>query len=223
MTGKQKIKLQSLFFTFFTLTAISCSGNILSGSPLKYSEDDIAFIEEYKGVGVRYKLGKPYKIAGNMYFPRHEPSYDVTGVASWYGPNVDDITANGEPFDPEKVTAAHPTLPLPSIVEVENLDNGLKLVVRINDRGPFTRDRVIDLSKGAARELDMLGSGVANVRVRLMQEDTLDYMEAQIERPTTSDSNGFIPTPQQKPTIKSVQQASNSAVRKMAIAHPIVD
>ena len=161
-------------------------------------------------MGVRYKLGKPYKIAGNKYHPRHEPSYDVTGVASWYGPNVDDITANGEPFDPEKVTAAHPTLPLPSIVKVENLDNGRVLTVRINDRGPFTKSRIIDMSKGAARELGMLDTGVANVRVTLQQEETLEYMESQL-------------APKKQRTPKPVQKPLNLASQETAIARPIVD
>lgn len=115
------------------------------------------------------KVGKPYQVGGVWYVPREQPNYDETGIASWYGPGFHmKATATGETFDMEAVSAAHTTLPLPSMVEVTNLDNGKKLVVRINDRGPFVGDRIIDLSKEAARQLGYERAGIAHVRVRYL-------------------------------------------------------
>lgn len=116
-----------------------------------------------------YKLGKPYQVGGIWYVPRADPHYDVKGVASWYGDQFHNrSTANGEVFNKYAMTAAHTTLPLPSIVEVTNLENGRKVKVRVNDRGPFVGGRVIDLSYAAARELGFDRKGLAKVRVRYM-------------------------------------------------------
>lgn len=113
------------------------------------------------------KVGKPYQVAGVWYVPREQPNYNETGIASWYGQAFHQKpTANGEVFDMNAVSAAHTTLPLPSLVEVTNLDNGRRLVVRVNDRGPFVGNRIIDLSQEAARQLGYDRSGLANVRVR---------------------------------------------------------
>ncbi len=114
-----------------------------------------------------YKVGKPYQVGGIWYVPREQPAYDQTGTASWYGEQFHmKATANGEIFDMAQVSAAHTTLPLPSLVEVTNLDNGRTLVVRVNDRGPYIGDRIIDLSREAARQLGYDRQGLANVRVR---------------------------------------------------------
>lgn len=116
-----------------------------------------------------YKVGKPYQVGGVWYVPREQPNYDARGVASWYGDQFHmKATANGETFDMNAVSAAHTTLPLPSMVEVTNLDNGRKLVVRVNDRGPFVDNRIIDLSREAARQLGYDRAGLANVRVRYL-------------------------------------------------------
>lgn len=109
----------------------------------------------------------PYQVGGIWYVPREQPDYDETGIASWYGEAFNlKATANGEIFDLGQFSAAHTTLPLPSLVEVTNLDNGRKLVVRVNDRGPFVGGRLIDLSQAAARELGYERAGTAHVRVR---------------------------------------------------------
>lgn len=113
------------------------------------------------------KVGRPYEVRGVWYTPRHDPDYDETGLASWYGEaHNGKPTALGERFDMNALSAAHKTLPLPSLVEVTNLENGRKATLRINDRGPFVEGRIIDLSKAAAEELGMLRAGVARVRVR---------------------------------------------------------
>lgn len=115
----------------------------------------------------RVKLGRPYEVLGQRYTPRDERSFEEVGVASWYGPTFHGrLTANGEIFDEGDLSAAHRTLPLPSYVEVTNLDNGRSVVLRINDRGPFASDRVIDLSRRAAQLLDSERAGLARVRVR---------------------------------------------------------
>lgn len=123
----------------------------------------------------RYKVGDPYQVAGVWYVPREQPHYDETGVASWYGDQFHmQPTANGETFDMNAISAAHTTLPLPSIVEVTNLDNGRRIQVRVNDRGPFVAGRVIDLSHAAAQELGYDRQGLARVRVRYVGPATLD-------------------------------------------------
>jgi rare lipoprotein A len=114
-----------------------------------------------------YKVGKPYQVNGVWYVPRVQPGYNEVGVASWYGDAFHlKATASGEIFDMNAVSGAHTTLPLPCIVEVTNLENGRKLKVRVNDRGPFVGDRIIDLSHEAARELGYDRQGLAKVRVR---------------------------------------------------------
>lgn len=120
-----------------------------------------------------YKVGKPYQVAGVWYYPREDFDYDETGIASWYGPNFHGkLTANGEVFDQNAVSAAHKTLPLPSVVRVTNLDNGRSLVVRLNDRGPFVNGRVIDLSRRASQLLGFEANGTARVRVQVMGEES---------------------------------------------------
>ena len=109
----------------------------------------------------------PYQVGGIWYVPHEQLGYDETGIASWYGDAFNmKATATGEIFDMNQFSAAHTTLPLPSMVEVTNLDNGRRLTVRVNDRGPFVGGRIIDLSHAAAQELGYDRAGVAHVRVR---------------------------------------------------------
>lgn len=118
-----------------------------------------------KGGGV-YRVGKPYTIAGRTYVPQEDINYRAEGMASWYGDDFHGrYTANGEIFDMASITAAHPTLPLPSYVRVTNLRNKRSLVVRVNDRGPYAHNRLIDLSARSAKLLGFAGHGVAPVRV----------------------------------------------------------
>lgn len=145
-----------------SLAALSACGAPEPGAP-----------SPYKAV----KVGKPYKVFGKYYTPAHQPNYEETGEASWYGPGFHGKkTANGEIYNSNDMTAAHKTLPLPSLVEVTNLKNDRKIVVRVNDRGPFAHGRIIDLSKAAAKKLDMIRSGVADVRVRYLPRATEAYL-----------------------------------------------
>lgn len=126
-----------------------------------------------------YKIGAPYKIDGRWYVPKVDETYDEVGVASWYGDAFHrKLTANGEVFDKRRLSAAHQTLPLPTLVEVQNLENGRKIVVRVNDRGPFVGDRVIDLSHAAADELGFTAKGLARVRVRYVGETEIFALAA---------------------------------------------
>ena len=120
-----------------------------------------------------YKLGKPYTVAGVWYYPKVDYDYLETGIASWYGPGFNgEKTANGETYDQTELTAAHRTLPMPSMVRVSNLENGRSVVVRINDRGPFKNGRIIDLSKRAAELLEIIGKGTAKVRVTILPHES---------------------------------------------------
>ncbi len=133
----------------------------------------------YQGV----KIGKPYQIYGRWYKPKYEPNYDETGVASWYGPGFHgNKTATGEIYDQHGLTAAHPTLPLPSIVRVTNLENGRTALLRINDRGPFAKNRIIDLSKASADRLGVIGNGTARVRVQFMDQQTQQYVSVSSQK-----------------------------------------
>ncbi len=117
--------------------------------------------------GGSYKVGNPYVIDGIVYTPAEEPTYDRAGIASFYAEDFHGRkTANGEVFDMWALAAAHPTLPMPSFAYVTNLANNRTILVRINDRGPFARERVIDLSRAAARLLGFEMHGTAHVRVR---------------------------------------------------------
>ena len=143
-----------------------------------------------------YKVGQPYQIDNIWYYPREQPDYDETGIASWYGPAFyGKKTANGEIYTGDMLTAAHKTLPMPVNVRVTNLDNGKSLIVRVNDRGPFSRGRIIDLSKRAAELLDIIQSGTARVRVTYLGRSSLD---------------GGGPAPETPPAIASALPAAPS-------------
>ena len=121
---------------------------------------------QYGGDGA-YKIGNPYQIAGVWYYPHEDPFYDETGVASWYGPDFHGkSTANGERYDMDALTAAHRTLPMPTIVRVTNLENGRSIKLRVNDRGPYAHGRILDVSRRAAELLGFQNKGTARVRVQ---------------------------------------------------------
>lgn len=117
--------------------------------------------------GGAFKVGNPYQISGVWYYPKDDPFYDETGIASWYGHDFHGkATANGERYDMHALTAAHRTLPMPVVVRVTNLDNGRSLRLRVNDRGPYARGRIIDVSQRAAQLLGFHENGTARVRVQ---------------------------------------------------------
>ena len=127
-----------------------------------------------KGGGT-YRVGKPYTVAGRVYVPEEDPNYRAEGMASWYGDDFHGrLTANGEVFDMTSLTAAHPTLPIPSYARVTNIRNGKSLIVRVNDRGPYHGNRLIDVSNKAAELLEFKHNGVARVRVEYVGRAPLE-------------------------------------------------
>ena len=125
--------------------------------------------------GGRYQLGAPYVVGGRTYVPTNDPHYRAEGLASWYGEDFHGrLTANGEVYDMQGISAAHPTMPLPSYARVTNLKNGRSIIVRVNDRGPYHQNRVIDLSTKAAHLLDFYGDGLAQVRVEYVSPAPLE-------------------------------------------------
>lgn len=152
--------------------------------------------------GGRYKVGDPYQIAGLWYYPKLDYAYAETGIASWYGPNFHGKqTANGEEFDQNRISAAHRTLPLPSIVQVTNLDNGRSLTVRVNDRGPFSRGRIIDLSRRAAQLLGFERQGTAKVEVRILEHESRQLAAAYGVRDAVVDRGAQPPPPEAAPRV----------------------
>nr|CAD6414964.1 septal ring lytic transglycosylase RlpA family protein [Rhizobium sp. Q54] len=125
--------------------------------------------------GGRFMVGKPYQVKGKTYVPQEDPAYNKTGLASWYGSAFHGrMTANGEVYDKEHLSAAHPTFPLPSYARVTNVETGSSVVVRVNDRGPFHPGRIIDVSSKTAELLDMKRSGTAKVNVQYVGRARMD-------------------------------------------------
>lgn len=151
---------------FSTLASAGLLAAACSTAPRPPAPPPLVTVPPSAGV---YKVGQPYQIENIWYYPREQPDYDETGIASWYGPSFyGKRTANGEIYNAGDLTAAHKTLPMPVNVRVTNLDNGKSLVLRVNDRGPFARGRIIDLSERAAELLDVKRAGTARVRVTYM-------------------------------------------------------
>lgn len=135
----------------------------------------VAFGEPVPKGGGTYRVGKPYTVAGRVYVPEEDPNYRAEGMASWYGDDFHGrLTANGEVFDMTALTAAHTTLPIPSYARVTNLRNGKSLIVRVNDRGPYHGNRLIDVSNRTAELLDFKNNGVARVRVEYVGRAPLE-------------------------------------------------
>ena len=176
--------IKLFFYIFFLIIFSACAPTQLAVNVIKYAqkqqESKKIILEKNKkdtkdlnnvpvGPGGVYKVGSPYVINGVRYIPNIDPNYDRTGIASWYGKDFHGKrTANGEIFDMNTLTAAHKTLPMPTYVQVTNLENGRSLVVRINDRGPFVNNRIIDMSRRGAQLLGFKIKGTAKVRVKVI-------------------------------------------------------
>ena len=152
-----------------SILSVCLAGCTDNGSLLRSSGKNYVSLEP-SGV---YKIGTPYQVNNIWYYPQEDYDYREVGIASWYGPDFHNgMTANGEKYDMYALTAAHRTLPLPSIVKVTNLENGKSVVVRVNDRGPFVNNRIIDVSKTAAEILGFDAQGTAKVRVEVMKDES---------------------------------------------------
>lgn len=145
--------------------------------------------------GGSYRVGSPYMVGGRMYVPEYNPHYKAIGLASWYGDDFHGrYTANGEIFDLNGISAAHPTMPLPSYARVTNLTNGRSLIVRVNDRGPYAANRIIDLSVRAAKLLDFYRRGTVQVRVEYVGPAPIQGSDDRVLAATLRD-NGPAPPP----------------------------
>jgi rare lipoprotein A len=161
------------------LANCASSGKFASRVDPKYGVSSsprvVALGEPVPKGGGTYRVGKPYMVAGRVYVPEEDTSYRAEGLASWYGDDFHGrLTANGEVFDMASLTAAHPTLPMPCYARVTNLSNGKSLIVRVNDRGPYHGNRLIDVSNKAAELLEFKGNGVARVRVEYVAPAPLE-------------------------------------------------
>ncbi|MFV3076942.1 septal ring lytic transglycosylase RlpA family protein [Niveispirillum fermenti] len=155
--------------------------------------------------GGSYKVGNPYQISGVWYYPRVDYGYNETGIASWYGPGFHaKVTANGELYNENELTAAHQTLPMPSLVRVTNLENGRSIVVRINDRGPFVSGRIIDMSRRGAQLLGFDQQGTAKVRVEVLADESRAIAAAAMNAGTQvagSPDGGPVPQAAPRPSV----------------------
>ena len=176
--------IQKNYFLLFFLLSVSltsCSTTQLAVNVLKNAKKEIEQPDINKarlGPGGIYKIGNPYVINGVRYIPKLDLSYDKTGIASWYGKAFHGKrTANGEIYNMNALTAAHKTLPLNTIVRVTNLSNNKSLILRINDRGPYVKGRILDCSYGAAKKLDFISQGTTDVKVEVIEWGDNKYMK----------------------------------------------
>lgn len=170
MFNKNLFSKRTLAFAFlgFVILLGSCSRG---GSPF-LSSSRKSRGKSSNSIGV-YKVGTPYQVDGVWYYPREDYSYSEVGIASWYGPNFHNkLTANGEIYDMNMPTAAHRTLPLPSVVRVTNMENGRVAILTVNDRGPFANNRILDVSRRGAQLLGFMEKGTAKVRVEILPEES---------------------------------------------------
>jgi rare lipoprotein A len=168
-----------------------------------------------------YKIGKPYQIDGTWYYPAEDFGYVEEGVASWYGPNFHGkMTANGETYNQMDVTAAHRTLPMPSLVRVTNLENGRSLVVRVNDRGPFAKSRIIDVSKRSAELLGFHSQGTTRVRVEVLADESRALKAQAISN--SGDMPVITAAPRAPVTVQSLDAPVQSAAVQTAPAPAVV-
>lgn len=162
------VKCLNMLLCFILPILAGCASKTVEIGSSPYSQ-----ASAIKSQGGMYKIGNPYKILGTWYYPKEDYSYSEVGIASWYGKDFHaKKTANGEKYDMNTLTAAHRTLPLPSIVKVTNLENGRSLILRVNDRGPYAKNRIIDISKRGAQLLGYQVQGTAKVRVEIMEKES---------------------------------------------------
>jgi rare lipoprotein A len=193
------------------LANCASSGKFASRVDPKYGVSSsprvVAFGEPVPKGGGTYRVGKPYTVAGRVYVPEEDVNYREDGLASWYGDDFHGrLTANGEVFDMASLTAAHPTLPMPCYARVTNLSNGKSLIVRVNDRGPYHGNRLIDVSNKAAELLEFKGNGVAHVRVEYVGRAPLEG----------SDDRQLIAT------LRTGVPAPSPSLVRVASSHPFV-
>ncbi len=199
------------------LALANCSSPLkFAGKESKYSRKVVADGDPVPKGGGNYKIGQPYTLNGRTYHPAENPSYRAEGIASWYGADFHGrLTANGEVYDMNSISAAHPTLPIPSYARVTNLENGRSIVVRVNDRGPYAHNRIIDLSIGTAKALETHARGLARVRVEYIGRASLEGSDDKMLMATLR-HGGPAPAPSRvmvasaRPFVPEANEAGNS-------------
>ncbi len=172
--------------TLSTLAFILVTGCASDNKPFRY-ENLTQEVKAIKADGGFYKVGNPYTVMGQSYTPKEDYNYSEVGIASWYGDDFHNKrTANGETYDMRAITAAHRTLPLPSIVKVTNLENGKSIIARVNDRGPYVKNRIIDVSQKGAELLGYRKKGTTRVKVEVLEKESRAIKEAMLSKTSTS-------------------------------------
>ncbi|MGB3272623.1 MAG: septal ring lytic transglycosylase RlpA family protein [Xanthobacteraceae bacterium] len=208
------------------LAACSLSSRVDPKYGVSASPRVVAFGQPVPKGGGTYRVGKPYVVAGRMYVPKEDRNYRAEGIASWYGDAFHGrLTANGEVFDMAALTAAHPTMPLPSYARVTNLRNGRSLVVRVNDRGPYHGNRVIDVSNRAAKLLDFTSRGVARVRVEYVGRAPLEgsddrQLMATLRTGEPAPSPSAVRVAAARPFVPADPPVAQSVLREAALVNP---
>src|SRR6187401_314502 len=205
------------------LANCASSGKFASKVDPKYGVSSsprvVAMGEPVPKGGGTYRIGKPYTVAGRVYVPEEDPDYRAEGMASWYGDDFHGrLTANGEVFDMTSLTAAHPTLPIPSYARVTNLRNGKSLVVRVNDRGPYHGNRLIDVSNKAAELLEFKANGVAKVRVEYVGRAPLEgsddrQLMATLRTGVPAPTPSMVRVASAKPFVPELASSSRGTIR----------
>ncbi|MCZ4281900.1 septal ring lytic transglycosylase RlpA family protein [Kiloniella laminariae] len=202
-----KLHIISAFFVALAIGLAGCAEIELASHATK----QIAKPDEGKPAG-RYKVGSPYQVKNLWYYPAVDYDYSETGIASWYGPGFDGkLTANGEQYDQEALTAAHRTLPMPSLIRVTNLGNGRSIKLRVNDRGPFSNSRILDVSRRAAQLLGFELAGTAKVRVEILEEESRQLAALSQDKDLTA----------YKAEIASSETSTRGAPTETVIAEPL--
>jgi rare lipoprotein A len=179
----------------------------------------VAFGDPVPKGGGTYRVGKPYTVGGRVYVPEEDTEYHEEGTASWYGDDFHGrLTANGEVFDMAALTAAHPTLPMPCYARVTNLANGKSLIVRVNDRGPYANNRLIDVSNKAAELLEFKSVGVARVRVEYVARAPLEGSDdrqliATLRTGTPAPAPSLVRVASARPFVPEMASSSRGAIR----------
>lgn len=221
--------MRHFFLALVALTLTSCTEIQFASHVFKSGDsnsDNVASTTPTQGT---FKVGKPYVVQGTTYYPKENYNLVETGIASWYGPGFHGgKTASGEEFNTNELTAAHRTLQLPSLVRVTNLENGRSVIVRVNDRGPFARGRVMDVSSRAADLLGFKGKGTARVKLEVLPQESLRIAEMAKRGVNTRGTElamnnpGYTPAAANIPSGEAVGTAQPVMAEPLATNQPVV-
>jgi rare lipoprotein A len=210
------------------LALANCSASEVFSSKESRVSQRVAEDADIPKGGGSYKVGRPYNVRGKTYYPAEDTHYRAEGIASWYGPDFHGrLTANGEIYNMNGYSAAHTTLPLPSYARVTNLSNGKSMIVRVNNRGPFVHNRLIDLSVGTAKALGFYGNGIARVRVEYVGRAPIEGSDDRMLLATLREGSPA-PAPSKvmiasaKPFLPNPASSQHAATAPLPVERPFV-